>query len=259
MGRRGQRRDDDAGAPPTIGDEAIGARPRYARAPVLLCAVAVAAAAVLAWTDSDAHRFLFGARDPVLPTALACALCLLGLRVLERLEWVAPGVPEPRVLARLASLGAALALPVVVIDVFGAFPAEMNVSLPDALLFYPSIAVVAESTFHVVPLAAVGLITRATGAGRGGRGQPGGAWVVAAAGASVIEPALQVAWGLARSPLWANAYVGVHLLGFNAIGVWLIRRHGFAAVWCYRMSYYLIWHVAWGVLRLELLFGAPPG
>jgi hypothetical protein len=65
-----------------------------------------------------------------------------------------------------------------------------------------------------------------------------------------------VVWGTAASPGWANAYVGVHLLAFNPIAVVLLRSFGVLRALVFRVSYYVVWHILWGALRLDLLFGA---
>ena len=72
--------------------------------------------------------------------------------------------------------------------------------------------------------------------------------------AALPEPILQVVWGLGESPGGANAYVAVHLLLFNLLAVYLFLRNGFLSMLTFRLTYYLYWHIIWGVLRLRLLF-----
>jgi hypothetical protein len=214
-----------------------------------LAVLALVAAGVLEISGSRAWAFLIGDGSPVVLTLVAVVLCLAGHRVLERRAWSGTEPPRGRTYAWLLALGAGLTLPVIIVDVFGGFPADLNVALPDALLFYPSIAFVAETAFHVLPLSGLAVVASVA------RVPPSRLWPFAAAGASLIEPVLQVAWGASDSPLWASAYVGLHLLVFNLIGVHVLRRHGFLAVWSYRMAYYLVWHITWGALRTGLLFG----
>jgi hypothetical protein len=145
--------------------------------------------------------------------------------------------------------GAALTLPVIGLDLLGAFPRELNAPLPGALLVYPSIAVLAELVLHVVPLAVAEGVSRATGGRSGTAIRRVGLGV-----ACLLEPVMQVFWGVGRSPGWANAYVGAHLLVFNGLALFLLQRRGFPAVVQYRLTYYLVWHLAWGRLRLDLLF-----
>jgi len=57
------------------------------------------------------------------------------------------------------------------------------------------------------------------------------------------------------SSVWATTYVGLHLAVFNLLALVLFRRVDFMAAHLFRLAYYLIWiwHVLWGVARLELL------
>ncbi|NNF39355.1 MAG: hypothetical protein HKN71_11860 [Gemmatimonadetes bacterium] len=208
----------------------------------------MAAAAVLGRSDADVYVFLFGGLDPLLTTAAAALLGALALRQLARLEWFRAGATSGHGVLMAAVVGAALTVPVIVVDLLGGFPAEMNVRFPASLLFYPSIAVVAESAFHLVPLALVATAWSWTKLDRSR------ARLLAIAIAALIEPALQVFWGSAQSPSWANAYVGLHLLVFNVIALEIFRRSGFVALYGFRVGYYLVWHVTWGYFRLPLLF-----
>lgn len=216
---------------------------------VLLSLGAVAAAFVLRGSGSDAYAFVLGPLDPV-ATTLAVSVCgLLALRVLTRRGWFHAGGGSRRGCWIAVGVGSALTIPVIAVDVLGGFPPEMNVPAPASLAFYPSIAVVAEFAFHAVPLGLVALAADLVSSS-----DSRARWSAMAL-AALPEPVLQVAWGAAYSPVWANVYVGVHLLAFNLIGLALFRRHGFLTVYLYRLVYYAVWHVIWGHLRLDVLFG----
>ena len=221
------------------------------RTEVALLAGAVAAVALATTLDGEAYRFLLGEGPPLPVAVVVAALGAAALRVLPgppRVEeGVGVGVPNPLPIGWITAVGALLTLPAIGMDLLGAFPRDLNAPLPGSLLVYPSIAVLAELVFHVIPLAVAEAAARATGAGTGIRR---GGLVLAC----LLEPAMQVLWGLGRSPGWANVLVGVHLVLFNALGLFVLRRRGFPAVVLYRLAYYLIWHIAWGRLRLDLLF-----
>ena len=51
-----------------------------------------------------------------------------------------------------------------------------------------------------------------------------------------------------------TAFVTVHVLAINAVGLWLFRRYDFVTMFGFRLMYYLVWHVLWGALRLDVLF-----
>lgn len=209
---------------------------------------AVAASVVLSWSNGSVYRFLFGSLNPLVPTAAAALLGAAALRRLALLGWFQAGGASGRSVALASVLGAALTVPVILVDLLGGFPAELNVPFPESLLFYPSIAVVAESAFHLVPLALIATVWRWTSL-EFSRGR-----LFAIGIAALIEPILQVVWGSELSPTWANAYVGIHLLVFNVVALEIFRRSGFVALYGFRVGYYLVWHVTWGYFRVPLLF-----
>lgn len=209
---------------------------------------AVAASAVLTWSNGSVYSFLLGGLNPLLVTAAAALFGVAALQRLALLGWFQAGGASARSVALASVLGAALTVPVIVIDLFGGFPAELNVRFPESLLFYPSIAVVAESAFHLVPLALMAMVWRWTSL------EFSRARLFAIGIAAVIEPVLQVVWGSEMSPSWANAYVGIHLLVFNVVALEIFRRSGFVALYGFRVGYYLVWHITWGYFRLPLLF-----
>lgn len=223
-----------------------GAPPDVATAAIFLSALG--ASAVLSWSDRSVYAFLFGGLNPLLVTAVVAGFGGLGLRRLVAVKWFPVGTASRRNAVRAALLGAALTIPVVLVDVFGGFPAGMNVGFPESLLFYPSIALVAECGLHVVPLALMATVWSWTSLDRSR------ARLLAIGGAAVIEPILQVVWGSGQSPIWANVYVGVHLLVFNVVGLEIFRRFGFVTLYGFRVGYYLLWHIVWGYARLPLLF-----
>jgi hypothetical protein len=219
---------------------------------LLLWAAGIAAAAVLDWSGSGAFQPYFGDLDPVLATAAIAVVGLLCLAWLEHGEWFSVHIvtESPRGFSLSAKLATALAVPVIVVDLAGGFPESINAPMPGALLFYPAIALVAETIFHVAPLALLLLLARLLVPRMGREAVLLGCMLAAA----LPEPIFQVLAGSAESPGWANAYVGIHLTVFNVLAVYLFKRHGFFTVYVFRMFYYMIWHIVWGVVRLRLIF-----
>lgn len=216
---------------------------------LLLTSAAIAAAVTFQWLGSDAYTVVPGVRNPVATTVAACLLGLVGLRILEGRRWCRLEDAHREAYLGAVLLGTVLPIPMLIVDVLGGFPPALNVPAPASLLFYPAVAVVAEFIFHVIPLAlmalAAALVSEADERAR----------TVAMAIAVLPEPVLQVAWGARYSPTWANGCVGVQLLIFNFVALRLFRRYGFSVVYFYRLSYYAIWHIVWGYLRLGILFG----
>jgi len=171
-----------------------------------------------------------------------------GWRILSRRSWIPARTSALDGYRLAALLGLALPIPVIIVDWLGGFGPGINAPLPDALLFYPSIAVVAVFVFHVAPLAVAALVASLF--------RPGARVMemIGLAAAVTAEPILQVLWSAETSPRWVTAYVGVHLAAFNVLGVYLLRRYGVLRDLLYRLSYYAVWHIGWGYLRLGLLF-----
>jgi hypothetical protein len=216
-------------------------------------AIAATAAVVLILTTVQARsdpsvfdRYL-GRLRPV-PVVLGVAAAAFGsLPYLASRGWpVLPG-PDPVADALVVS---AVAVAVLLVSAIGAdlllrFPAGMNVPLPDALLFYPSVGFVVEICFHAVPLAVLVAVF-------GGTREPSEAafWLMVIPIAS-IEAAFQAA--IAERAATA-AFSFAQLLLFGAVQLYVFARFGFLPMYAFRLVYYLGWHVLWGAARLRLLF-----
>lgn len=222
------------------------APPRLAVAAIFL--LAVAASAVLTRVGRDAYAFLFGQLNLFLLTVVTAALGAMALRLLVKYGWFRAATSWRSVLIALG-MGCCLTLPVIILDVMGGFPAELNVRFPQSLLFYPSLALVAESIFHLIPLALLASVWKVT------RFELHRARWLAIGAVALIEPVLQVAFFAGQSPLWMNVFVGLYVLAFNLIALEIFRRSGFLALYAVRLGYYVIWHIAWGHLRLSPVFG----
>lgn len=197
-------------------------------------------------------RPYFGDLDPLLVLALVALLGAVSLAYLRaRVGFaIVRGREDPRGPALAVCLAPLLVPPVILVDLLGGFPRDINVEAPLSLLFYPLIALVAEVVFHAVPLALLCLAgaTWLTGAAR----ESMVAWCLALV--ALVEPTFQVLHAPPASPPWATAYVGLHVLVFNLVALYLWRRHDFASAYVFRVTYYLGWHILWGYLRLQLLY-----
>ena len=116
---------------------------------------------------------------------------------------------------------------------------------PEAWLLYPSIAVVAETAFHLLPLAGLTWVSRSQLTGRGLSPR---VWSLILATAAV-EPVSQVVLGSALP-----GFVVPHVYAIGVVQLMLLRRYGYVPMLWFRLCYYLLWHVLWGAARLELLF-----
>jgi hypothetical protein len=164
-----------------------------------------------------------------------------GLRILDRAR-------SPRAPLKMLLIVPLFAVPAILIDLFVGFPREINVSLPQALLFYPAIASAAEVTFHLIPLVVVLSIAKALFK----HANATAVLRIGNASAAMVEPALQLYWGT-RDPAFAAATLAStpHILAFNVFELHLFRRHDFLTMYASRLVYYLCWHILWGTARLH--------
>lgn len=235
----------------TEGPEHRGAPKTYGPL-VLLSAVALGGAGLLQLSGSAAFAPYFGSFNSVAATGVTVLIGGAALVYLRARRWFDVGGARHSFRSILIGIAAAVgfALPVVAIDVFGAFPQDLNVEPPQSIVFYPVIAVVAEYAFHVVPLALL-LMLGAPLVVRLGQARIRWSCVVLV---SLIEPTLQTLWASPASPAWVTAYVAVHVFAINLTILYLFGRFDFVTAYGFRVLYYLMWHGVWGAARLPLLF-----
>lgn len=200
---------------------------------------------------ADYGRYLLGL--PTLAVVVAVAVvggvALGALRAWGEFEIVV-GRFTLQGLRLAALLATALAVPILLVDVVLRYPEAINVPMPRALLFYPTIGFVAEVVFHLAPLAVLLLATKPLWA-RLGKGRVILAALVVAA---LVEPVFQVLFPGGELAL-IDAYTAVHVFAISALQLYVFRRYDFVSMYVFRLVYYAYWHIAWGSLRLELLFG----
>jgi hypothetical protein len=222
---------------------------------IFLAAVVIVGVGIAAFLEQAAGPVFqpyFGPIDPAVAVALVLGSGAVALVVLRSHGWFAVHRGGRSGLLPVTAAAAALSVPVIVVDLRGGFGPDINVGWPSSLLFYPLIGLVAESVFHVIPLGALSGLLRGLGREKTIPSPP-----IAGMGAvCLIEPALQMVWGSDTSPAWANAYVGIHVLVINALGIYFFRRYDFVSMYWFRLTYYLLWHITWGSLRLSIIFGA---
>lgn len=222
----------------------------------MLVGVYAAMAAFIALLhQSQAARFtsFFGGLDPVL-AALIVSIAGIGAFgfLLSRGGFVF--FDHDRLVAIFpfaAAMATLLAAGMAFVDWLSPLPADLNVPIPAALLFYPAMGVVAETVFHIVPLAILllvfGGLSARLGAGRF-------MWLLFVL-VSLPEPIFQISGESVQGDLsLSGIYVALNVFVFSLIELGIFRRNGFAAMFTFRMVYYFWWHLVWGTLRLEILF-----
>lgn len=228
----------------------IGAMmPRWAWTGISLLVVSVFAVALTAWqeqVDRSVFDRYFGAMRPVGVMTGVAAVGIVALAHLEAtsdFSVVGPGNWRDAV-SSIAWSVPLLTTAVIGADILLRFAEDTNVAMPDALRFYPAIAVFVEIVFHAVPIA---LLVKVFG-------MPSGLnasfWKIAIP-VALIEAVLQAVYA---TSIGTSIFSAVHLLVFGIAQVWMFWRFGFVWMLGFRLAYYSLWHLAWGAVRLEVLF-----
>lgn len=200
---------------------------------------------------ADPFARYFGAADPLVVIAAAIAVGFASMVVLNRrYRFAIHGPAGGRGMALAAAGATLLAVLMVLVDVSEPFPRDLNVPLPEGLWFYPVIALVVESLFHLAPLLGLlWLLRRVTG------WRPETALWVGIGMVALLEPTFQLVIAESSGQAgWVQPYLVIHLLAFNLLQLALFRRYGLLTMLTVRWVYYLYWHVLWGSLRLTVLF-----
>jgi hypothetical protein len=225
-----------------------------------LAAAATTGAAVIEATGGDATRRFLGPVSPLVAVAAATATGSIAIEVLSRRGWCPPEDRlDRRAGVRLAAGAAALAGAAIAFDLVVPFDRDMNVAWPTSLVAYPTIAFLAEVGLHLLPLVVVGAVADRLADRRprpDGRGPSSGVVAAAFTAVALVEAAGQAAAALGGPHPRAALFVGPHLLAIGLVELAAFRRAGFAALATFRVTYYLVWHVVWGGLRIDVLFSS---
>ncbi len=215
--------------------------------PLLL--VSVAAIALTAWQVQDDRSVFepyFGPLDPIgvmAGAAVGGAVAMAYLQGTSEFAVLGPGAWTD-VVTIIAWAVPLLAAAAIGSDLVVRYAEDTNVAMPDALRFYPAIAVFVELALHVVPIAMLVAVL----------GMPTGVdatfWRIAIP-IALIEAAAQAVYATSVA---TSVFSAVHLMVFGVAQVWIFWKFGFVWMLGFRVAYYALWHVAWGVARLELLF-----
>lgn len=141
------------------------------------------------------------------------------------------------------------AVVIMLADLVVVFPYQ-HVPPPQSLLFYPTMAYVAEIVFHVLPLS---VLLATLGSLLKGRDSTKLVWFCIVL-ASCPEPIFQLSWRASEATLGlTDVYVGLHVFVFNLLQIDIFRRYDFLSMFIFRLVYYLYWHIMWGFARQYLL------
>jgi hypothetical protein len=209
----------------------------------------VVAVALTAWqvgVDRSVFERFLGPADPIV---VMTAVAVVGTVAMAYLQGISDFAVLGPGTSREAVSVIAWAVPLLAVAAIGAdlvfrYAEDTNVALPDALRFYPAIAVFVESALHIVPIAVLVSFF----------GMPTGLdatfWRIAIP-VALIEAVLQAVYA---PSIGTSVFSAVHLMVFGVAQVWMFWRFGFVWMLTFRLAYYSLWHLAWGAARLELLF-----
>lgn len=218
----------------------------------IVAGAAILATAALRILSPVVFERFIGPLEPMLVTVTASAVALAAAPALIRRGWLILRVRtagESRWKIPLYALP--FAAVAILVDRITPFPATINVPFPLSLLFYPAAGFVAEAVAHMAPLALLLAVIART---RDRADSTGIIWISTLA-VAVLEPVYQfAAMGPDALPGWAAAVVTANIYLINVVELRLFRRFDFLAMFTFRLSYYLLWHIAWGHARLSLLF-----
>jgi len=230
---------------------ALTLRAQYATY-LLLSGLVLAFTAALLPSSAPYFARFFSDANPLLVVAATSVIGGAALVVLQSRGGFAVlrGRRTLRGIGLSAALAALLAAAAVAADLLFHYPEDLNVPVPAALLFYPAIGFVAEAVFHLVPLALLLLVmtplVRIIGLTR--------AIQLGMLVTAFVEPTIQVLLARTVSPSLA-VYTSLHVFAISLLQLYVFRRFDFVSMYSFRLCYYALWHLPWGVIRLDVLFG----
>lgn len=206
---------------------------------------------ILSFSPNPVFQPYFRSIPPVLAASVISVLGVVSLGFLSSRRWfeMAVGRERLRGMAWSSAFATLFAVVIILADLVVVFPYQ-HVPPPQSLLFYPTMAYVAEIVFHTLPLA---ILLALLGPVFKGRDPTRLVWLCIIL-ASCPEPIFQLSWRSSEIAFsWADAYVGLHMFAFNVLQLSIFRRYDFVSMYACRLVYYLYWHVLWGSVRQYLL------
>lgn len=131
------------------------------------------------------------------------------------------------------------------------YPADINILFPKSLLFYPAMGFYAETVFQVLPLTLILIILTPLSKKKSSKKI---IWIGIFV-ASLFEPIFQTLPLISgQFPLWFASFEFLRIFLVILSQLTFFKRYDFVTMYWFRIVYYILWHIVWGYLRLELLF-----
>ena len=216
-----------------------------------LCIAVMGLTGIIYFMNNQPFERFIGGINPLLAGMLIILLGGILFTFLLSRGWFAIYKKENlKGLYRSCGLAAIFGVIMILVDLKIVFPADTNILFPASLLFYPAIGFFVEIFFHVLPLTL--LIVTLTSLFRNLLYE-NIIWISILL-VALLEPIYQTIWLDNRYPIWAVAYVGLHVFLINLSQLIILKRYDFISMYSFRLVYYLFWHIGWGYIRLKLLF-----
>ena len=173
---------------------------------------------------------------------------LLFLYLLSESPFLVFKRPSPGILVMLLGISLLFGGVVIAADLWWVnYPQDINVLLPESLLYYPVMGFMAEAVFHVLPITLTFFLLRTITRLR----KSTIVWMALLL-AVLVEPIFQMIAGDYDAN--TRIFTGILVFGFSAAQLWVFRYYGWVSMFVLRLFYYLIWHILWGEIRVDILF-----
>ena len=193
----------------------------------------------------------FGSINPLLLVPVILGLGLLFLIFFVSKSWFnIYNKNNLKKMLKYQPIALLLASIAILIDIWFKYPEDTNILFPESLLFYPIMGFVAETIFHIIPLALILLVLNGILKNFNLQRYM---WICIII-ISLIEPIFQALSIPSHFPLGVSIYMSFHLFLFNAIQLYFFKQYDFFSMYSFRLVYYLLWHIIWGYFRLGVLF-----
>lgn len=214
---------------------------------VLIAGILTAVCEVL---DPSLMELYFGKISSLLLLTFLASLGAFAIAYLKRFQFEIYQISNKGLLSALmwASLFAFI---IIGVEHIHPLAQDINVPFPKSLAFYPAIIFYVEIIFHIIPLAFL-LFLDYTFLGH--LQLKSGIWIILVV-IALLEPLFQLI--MSENEGYATmltAYIALHIYLINLTQLHLYRKYDFLTMVFFRLVYYLIWHVIWGQMRLDLLF-----
>ena len=137
----------------------------------------------------------------------------------------------------------------ILVDCKIVYPEDTHIFWPESLLFYPAIGFLVEIIFHILPLSAILLAFSFIFKNKNFKKITWTSIFIVA----LLEPTYQTFF-MGIYPIWAIVAIWFNLFFFNLIQLITFKEYDFVSMFLLRLFYYLMWHIGWGYIRLDLFF-----